>query len=410
MIRTDTLRVLLSKQGNVLPLCGAAFLQSCGGGIWFVAIPYILKRFGATDTQLGFCMGMWFLSYLFGCLSVSRLLDRFNSKSTVQIGAGANVLSVAVLLAVVMLGEKGLSPFSPVVLMIVLSSVSGVFTSLFWPPLMGWVSTGYEGPQLNHRLGLFSASWSLGSLATPYFAGLMVERSSTSPIVGMVIFMILSFVAVSFARNPNLSKPTNQRPTELSSDLEPTLLPRFRWMARVALLTSFVCIGLVRTQLAVLFKYELPFSESDYGSAILAMSIATFAIFTLASQTHAWHYKVWLFMLGQTSLLVSMLLILYTSSLFLLTLATFMIGTGNSFMYASHLYYGVSGGRRRSGRMAIHETILSVGFVLGGLIGGILSDHLGKYCPYWFGFGVVTVGLIIQGIIWFAVKEKTARF
>jgi len=216
----------------------------------------------------------------------------------------------------------------------------------------------------------------------------------------MLILLIFSFVAIIFAKNPNKSTLINEETPLLPNDMIPTLLPKFRWMARIALFSACVCMGLARTHLAILFKFELPFTESDYGAAALVMSICMFAVFMLAGQSHAWHYKVWLFISCQILIVVSMLLILFTSSLALLTFAVALVGVGASFMYASHIYYGVSGGTRRAGRMAIHEIILSLGFAAGGIFGGILSDTYGRYSPYWFGFIVVVIGLIIQGIIW----------
>ena len=400
MLKKDTIRLLFSKEENVLPLCIAAFFQSSCGAIWLIAIPYIIKRFGGTDTQLGLCIGLWFISYIIGCLLTGGLLDRLNSKLVVQVGAGVNVLVSVLQLTIVILGQRGICPISPVLAFIILSSFTGIFTSLFWPPLMGWISTGYEGSKLNQRLGLFNLSWSLGAISTPYFAGLLVEHNSSSPIILMLFFTFFSLVGVIFAQNPITSNLSNGQVPMLPDDVIPTLLPKFRWMSRVALFTSFVCIGLARTQLAVFFKFELPFTESDYGSAVLVMSVFTFAVFTLAGQSHAWHYKLWMFMGCQILILVSMFLILFTSSLSLLTFAVALIGIGESFMYASHLYYGVSGGTKRAGRMAIHEIILSLGFAGGGVFGGILSDRYGRYSPYWFGFSIVTIGLCIQGVIW----------
>ncbi|MFH1613758.1 MAG: MFS transporter [Planctomycetota bacterium] len=406
MIKPEKLKALLSKQENVVPLCSVAFLQSCSGGVWFVAMPFILKRLGGTDTQLGLCLGFWFVAYTIGCLSAAPLLDKFDPKRTILLGLIANVLATFGMLLVVIMAQPSGSSFSPPVAMILLSSISGVFGSLFWPPLMGWFSTGYEGVRLNRRLGLFNASWSCGALATPYFGGLIVEQSSAWALALTLAFSLAAVAALIFARSPNGVIPAFNCPDKQSDDLMPTLLGRFRWIARVALLSSMTCIGLARTQLAVLFKFELAFTESDYGSAILAMSIAVFAVFTLAGRTHAWHYKLWLFISAQLLLLIGMVLILYTSALVVLTLAVVMIGAGESFMYTSHLYYGVSGGKRRSARMAIHETTLSMGFAAGGLAGGLLSDHFGRYSPYKFGFGIVAAGLVVQAIIWLALKPK----
>jgi hypothetical protein len=52
MFKKETIELLFSKEENVLPLCISAFFQSSGGTIWLVAMPFILKRFGGTDTQL----------------------------------------------------------------------------------------------------------------------------------------------------------------------------------------------------------------------------------------------------------------------------------------------------------------------------------------------------------------------
>jgi len=216
----------------------------------------------------------------------------------------------------------------------------------------------------------------------------------------MLILFIFSFVGIIFAKTPNTSSQINGPTPLLPDDVIPILLTKFRWMARIALFSACVCVGLARTHLAVLFKFELPFTESDYGAAALIMSISTFAVLLLAGQSHAWHYKLWLFICCQIVTAVSMLLILFTASLALLTLAVGLIGVGESFIYASHIYYGVSGGTRRAGRMAIHEIILALGFAAGGIIGGILSDMYGRYSPYWFGFITVIIGLIIQAIIW----------
>ena len=406
MIQEDSVRFLLSKKGNMLPLCAASFLQSSASGVWAVAIPYIVKRFDGTDTQLGLCVSLWFVSYLIGCLSFGGFLHRFNPKSVVQVGAGMNVLAAGVLLAVVILAGRGACPFSPISTLIFLSAVSGIFTSLFWPVVMGWVSTGYEGAVLNKRLGLFNMSWSLGSLSTPYFSGLMVEYNSTLPIAAHFGFMVLSLIAICFAKNPDSLAKTGAAAVLLPDDTIAALLPKFRLMARVALLCAFVCVGLVRTQLAVFFKFELMHSESDYGTAMLAMSIMIFTIFMLAGRTHSWHYKLWLFAAGQVLPLVSLLMILSCTSLIALVAAIAMVGIGQSFIYTSHIYYGVSGGKNRSGRMAIHETILALGIACGGLFGGMISDKFDKYSPYKFGIAVILAGLLAQAVIWFWGRGK----
>lgn len=380
-------------------LCIASFLQSCASGIWQVSIPYICKRFNGTDTELGLCMSLWFISYVVGCVVSGPFLRRFNAKYTVAAGAGLNIIAALALLGIVVFGGKSFFPFSPMPALIALSAASGAFTSLIWPPIMGWVSTGYEGAVLNKRLGLFNVSWSSGSLTTPYFAGLMVEQNSVLPVAVQLVFLILSLMAVFRAPNPGVSHAC-AGDVKLPDDAVLPLLPAFKWMSRIGLLSAFACAGLARTQLAVLFKFELNLSETDYGLAMLGMSIAISATFLLGGRIHSWHYKLLPFAAAKMLLVLGMVLILSCSSLKYLIVAAVLIGIGQAFVYTSHVYYGVSGGKNRSGRMAIHETTLALGIALGSMVGGILGDHSGRYSPYIFGLLVVFAAIAAEALIW----------
>lgn len=408
MIRPGNIKILL-RSPHPLPLYTAAFFQSGAGGIWFVAMPFVIKRLGGSDTQLGLCLGLWFVAYLIGCLGAGGILDRFNARNAVRFGAAANaVINTAVLITVIT-AQKSHRPISLLWLIICLSVLSGLLTAFFWPPLMGWLSTGYEGAKLNRRLGIHNTVWSFGALVTPYFGGLLVEKSSVWPFAGIIALMLFSFAAITLAGSPGQNASTNGKAqlSQTPPDAAPDLLARFRWMARIALLTSFVCIGLVRTQLAVLFKYEMGFLESTYGAAMMIMCLAAFVIFIAAGKWHRWHYKLTIFIIAQLLLLASMLMILNGPSLSILFVATGLVGAGQAFMYSSHLYYGVSGGTRRSGRMAIHEFLLSAGFVIGASAGGFLSDQFGPLMPYRFGLSAVALGLFLQLSIWFGFKRKS---
>ena len=409
MLKPERIKRLLAREENILPLCIAAFIQSCGGGVWFVSMPFIMKRLGGTDTQLGLLMALWFASYTIGCISAVSVLDRFRTKSIVILGAIINILMNLGMLFVVFLAQSNQHLAGAPSILIGLSFVGGFFVSLFWPPLMGWVSTGYEGKKLNKRLGLFNVSWSFGGLVTPYFAGLVVEQSSIWAFVMILFCSTMALAAVLFAKNPDTANNKTDVLVQLPEDVAVELLPKFKWMARIALWSSFACVALLRTQFAVLFKYELSYSESEYGAVIMMFSLAVFVVFSLAGRTHAWHYKLWPFFLFQCLQLCGMVLILNMTSLFFLTVAVVVIGIGNSFVYSSHIYYGVSGSKNRTGRMAIHETILSIGFSIGCVVGGMLGDHFSRYSPYIFGFGIVFAGMAAQTLIWFSFKQKSLK-
>ena len=68
--------------------------------------------------------------------------------------------------------------------------------------------------------------------------------------------------------------------------------------------------------------------------------------------------------------------------------------------------FEASGSTKRSGRMAIHEIVISLGLTIGSAAGGYLCDRVGLYAPYWFAVGVIILGLAGQVIIHFGTRAR----
>jgi len=125
----------------------------------------------------------------------------------------------------------------------------------------------------------------------------------------------------------------------------------------------------------------------------------------MMGRSHYWHYKKSLFALAQASVVLCAIIILFSGSLAFQLFAAGLGGICYGFIYSSHQYYGVSGGTKRSGLMAIHETIIGAGFATGALVGGILSDRYGRYSPYWFVGGAIIIAGGAEVIIWFVANK-----
>jgi MFS family permease len=398
-------------EGTILPICLAGFIMSVGQGIMLVSLPFIVKRFGGSDGDAGLSLALNFASYVVACLGATLILDRFNPKRLAQIGAIAAALPLAGLCLVISAGPRA---WHPIAMIDIAVSLVGGFTALFWPPMMGWISRGFEGKQLGHRLGSFNISWSSGGWVSPYIGGLLVASSSTVAILIAFLVSLCSWFAVTLARNPRHTK--HPLPAEISEQPDPDRqpdvsqlnpeLPRFRWMARLALPASFACIGVVRSQLGLHFKFDLHYSEAMYGIAITAMCLCNFLMFWAAGRIHSWHYVRWPFFTAQMFVLLSMVMILGFEALWLLIAAAGLLGFAEAFMYASHLFYGVSGARKRTTMMAVHEFLLSTGMVFGSVCGGYLSDGFGRYSPYWLGLGIVAAAIAAELVVWRAIPRS----
>jgi predicted MFS family arabinose efflux permease len=187
--------------------------------------------------------------------------------------------------------------------------------------------------------------------------------------------------------------------------IDKRLLLRFKWMARIALFCSWACLGVTRSQFALLFT-DLGFSETQFGIIITMFGICNFLVLTGAGRLAFWHFKPALLLSVQVILALSVFLIIYGKTLWAFVPSFVIMGFGFGFSYSSHLYYGACGSKKRSAQMAIHEVTISLGVIVGAGTGGYLSRNFGIYRPYWFSIIVLALGLVAQVVIYIALKPR----
>ena len=402
----------------------AAFLMSFYSGIYIVSLPFVVSFVGGTDEDLGLCASLGFVSYLIGCITTGPLLDRFNPRRLAQLGSVGVSVSVAALLVIVLLKLCWRNLPHPVILVIIASAFAGLLTSLYWPPIMGWLSIGYEGQDLNRRLGVYNISWSAGLAVSPFLGGVLIQSSLLASLFVAMIFAALAFVAITMAHPPPsprrfpisecrlsiVRKESKNSTGRLTAENRESKIS-FRWMAGIALATVFTCVGLMKTQLALLFTMELGFSKSHFGAVTAVIWLVNCLVFFAASKTHLWHYKILPLILAQLAVLGGMLIIIKSSLIITFFFVAVLMGFGQAFAYVSHQFYAASQSRKRSGSMAIHEILLSAGQIMGFLAGGYLAASFGRRAvPYWFGISIVLTGIIVQSamIISRAISSPTS--
>jgi predicted MFS family arabinose efflux permease len=291
-------------------------------------------------------------------------------------------------------------------IMIATCTLLGAAMSLFWPFLMSWVSADYEGPILNRRLGTYNGMWSSAVILGPLIGGALVDMNTLGPVLACVIFLTACFIFLCLAHDGSAGNAASVKSVDASEvSFDPGLLMRLKWMARISLFCSWVCIGVVRSQFALLFT-DLGFSETQYGIIVTIFGFCNFLLLIGAGRLAFWHFKPILLISVQAILALSLLLIISGRTLLVFIPALMIMAVGFGFAYSSHLYYGACGSKKRSTQMAIHEVTLSLGVIVGAGAGGYLSRNCGIYWPYWFSIIVLALGLIAQAVIWIAVKSN----
>ncbi len=397
---------------NVWPLYGAAFAMAISLSVLWTAMPFIVRNIGGTEEHVGFIWAANMLAYMLCLLFAAALLGHLNPRHTTRMAAVAMLLATLVMAVVVYhaIAHKKLNSPTLIWSLIAAGTLAGAAMSLFWPFLMSWVSADYEGPILNRRLGTYNGMWSAAAIIGPLIGGALVDMSTLGPITAGAVCLAVCFVLLCLAHDASAGTAASVKEfhaIEIQSDRG--LLLRFRWMARIGLFCSWVCLGVSRSQFALLFT-GLGFSETQFGMIITIFAICNFLVLTGAGRLGFWHFKPVLLLGAQMVLALSLMLIIFGRTLWAFVPAFTIMGSAFGFAYSSHLYYGTCGSRKRSTQMAIHEVTLSLGVIVGSGAGGYLSRNFGVYSPYWFAVIILALGLIAQLIAWIVLKAaQTSR-
>lgn len=399
-----TITNLLASERTYIGIYLGAFLGACAMSSAFTAMPFVIKYFEGSDTAAGAAVSIFHLSYLFVCILAAMFVDRLRPK--ISVIASLLLQGSICLLIWLTVQLNGFAGYDPIRVIIYLSGLWGLALSFLWPPLMGWLSIGYEGIDLNRKLGIYNTSWSSGATIGPLIGGYLTSIDIKLSIAFSAAMLFFAAVMISFCRKPH----TQRRPTfpVIDGDVTVLSLPRFRVAARVTLFLGFICLGLCRAPLGMLMKYELAFTEAHFGTALSIIALISTLSFFVLGKFHVWHYKKSPAFVAHTGLIVAMLMIIYSDRLATLYFAACLIGVSTAFFYTSHMFYGVSATQKRSGAMAVHEILLSAGIGIGAYVGGYLNDEFGRrYAPYMFGLAVIALGVTMQILLNFRIKTHS---
>jgi MFS family permease len=376
--------------------------------VLWTAMPFIIRDIGGTEEHVGYIWAFNMFGYMLCLLSAAVMLGHLAPRHATRAAAAAMFLATLVMVIVVYYAITRDQFGRPALIwtMIATGTLSGAAMSLFWPFLMSWVSADYEGTVLNRRLGTYNGMWSSAAIMGPLIGGVLVDISTFGPVVVSVACLAVCFVLLCLAHDGSAGNAASVEPTNKPEiPLDHELLLCLKWMARIALFCSWACLGVTRSQFALLFT-GLGFSETQFGLIITIFGICNFLVLTGAGRLAFWHFKPVLLLSVQVILAISIFLIIYGRTLWVFVPSFVIMGVGFGFAYSSHLYYGACGCKKRSAQMAIHEVTISLGVIVGAGTGGYLSGNFGIYWPYWFSIIVLALGLIAQVVVYIALKPR----
>jgi DHA1 family multidrug resistance protein-like MFS transporter/DHA1 family quinolone resistance protein-like MFS transporter len=345
----------------------AAFLVNAGITMLNFSVIFFMRRsYGTSPALVGWMSAFWAAAYLVGCIGLGPLSRRLSYRGSLPLATFVMGLSTLLILLI---------PSEAAAFLWYI--IFGLITALHWPPLMGWLSQGFEGAELNKAVGGFNLSWSTGAGAGPFIAGLLLERSITLPLLVITalywlvsLVYLITFIASSraTARRVRLPEEKTPPPVDRSSPL--------RLAGWIGVTSSYAVLGALMFIFPMYAEDVLGYSESFTGLLLFLRGVVTVAGFYLASRTLFWHHNRVQILLSQLLLaLTAVLLALFSGPGAYLVLFS-VFGLLFALQYATSIFHGVSGSLEREKRMAVHEGSLTFGVVLGSAGGGLLYQQL----------------------------------
>lgn len=358
-----------SLQGATLN--SASFLAQFAISMVNLALVYYLRaKFSFAPRMVGLAASTYTLSYFIFCLLMAKLCSYLKPRHCVEIALFGMALSIFLLLKVV-----------SVSLIFLCLALYGVFMSLLWPQIMGWISRGKENQELNRATGNFNFAWSFGAALAPLVTGFLVEKSILLPLYTALAFILLVGVQIVLASTFIPSIRATQ--SEVVSNREEVHVDHstpLRYLCWTGLASAYIIFSVVQTVFPMYAQDVLHLPESRVGFLLLLRGFSTCLLFLVLGANHWWHFKgnvVWM-----SQVVIALVCLLGSFATHFPPLPFFallwtLFGIFFSLVYSLSIFHGASGSVNRSQRMMIHEVILTMGTIIGNSLGSLIYETLG---------------------------------
>jgi len=391
-------RSLRGLQGGGV-LYPISLVMALGSGMVNLGLVFYLRDFyQAPAGVIGSLSACQFLMYFLGCSLLRPLSGRLSPQRSLLVAASC--------LGGIALGIR-LVPSLP--LTFVLYGLFGYAFSLFWPPLMGWLSMGLEGKALNRVIAHYNLSWSSGVIISPYLTGLLAQHHPALPLaLAGPLFLACAVAIFKLPPAPGAVSMRDRQEGAGDGELSRDASTHLRFPAWVGVFSAYAAISVMITIFPVYAQEHLGSSKSQVGLLLLIRALFVALGFMLMGRTHFWHFTIWPILLGQAVLAVLMALMPLARSLAWFIPALALLGLVMAYQNTSSVFHGVTGSVRRERRMAIHEATLTFGQILGAGAGGFIYQHASMAVVFLFLLALAVLGAGLQALMVRYAKRAAA--
>ena len=344
------------KTENKLAL--STFLSQGSIVIFNFTLVYYLRECGIDSVGIGLASSIYPTLYFLGCIFMPKLLPSLNGKARIL---AANIGMAFTGLVLTFIKNEALIMTDLV--------FYGLFQSLLWTNMETWITGGKEGDELTSRLTLFNFSWSFSVGLATSFSGFVSEYSTRLSIWSGCVFFLISALLVALSGRSYDSKKEKE---EIVSEDHSSPLRFPSWAGVLLVYTGYSLVLTVFPQYAM---DTLGYSESVTGNILLFRGISVTIAFLIMQKARVWQKGVGPILGSQAFFAILTFLMLFLRSVAAFAILFALYGFVFALSYDLSIFHGAEGAKDRHKRMVIHEVLLTLGTIIGSLVGGFVYQY-----------------------------------
>ena len=344
------------KTENKLAL--STFLSQGSIVIFNFTLVYYLRECGIDSVGIGLASSIYPTLYFLGCIFMPKFLPSLNGKARIL---AANIGMAFTGLVLTFIKNEALIMTDLV--------FYGLFQSLLWTNMETWITGGKEGDELTSRLTLFNFSWSFSVGLATSFSGFVSEYSTRLSIWSGCVFFLISALLVALSGRSYDSKKEKE---EIVSEDHSSPLRFPSWAGVLLVYTGYSLVLTVFPQYAM---DTLGYSESVTGNILLFRGISVTVAFLIMQKARVWQKGVGPILGSQAFFAILTFLMLFLRSVAAFAILFALYGFVFALSYDLSIFHGAEGAKDRHKRMVIHEVLLTLGTIIGSLVGGFVYQY-----------------------------------
>ena len=374
------------KTENNLAL--STFLSQGSIVIFNFTLVYYLRECGIDSVGIGLASSIYPTLYFLGCIFMPKLLPSLKGKARIL---AANIGMAFTGLVLTFIKNEALIMTDLV--------FYGLFQSLLWTNMETWITGGKEGGELTSRLTLFNFSWSFSVGLATSFSGFVSEYSTRLSIWSGCVFFLISALLVALSGRSYDSKKEKE---EIVSEDHSSPLRFPSWAGVLLVYTGYSLVLTVFPQYAM---DTLGYSESVTGNILLFRGISVTIAFLIMQKARVWQKGVGPILGSQAFFAILTFLMLFLRSIAAFAILFALYGFVFALSYDLSIFHGAEGAKDRHKRMVIHEVLLTLGTIIGSLVGGFVYQYF-SFKTLVLTISILSVVIVVIEALALSIKRK----